>query len=134
MRTLKLKRVSETQDGMYGNLIDWNGEPFATIMEPNWMNNKEFVSCIPGGLYHCIRVNHPRFGETFQIIDVPDRLGVFFHRGNTEDDTEGCPLLGKMFGMVKDKWSVQLSNEAFNEFLKRMKGEDEFNLLIENPC
>lgn len=37
----------------------------------------------------------PRFGpDTLTVNDVPGFLGVRMHAGNTEADTEGCPLLG----------------------------------------
>ena len=37
----------------------------------------------------------PRFGpDTLTIHNVPGFVGVRMHAGNTEADTEGCPLLG----------------------------------------
>jgi hypothetical protein len=37
----------------------------------------------------------PRFGaDTITVWDVPGFTGVRIHAGNTEADTQGCPLLG----------------------------------------
>jgi Family of unknown function (DUF5675) len=40
--------------------------------------------------------NSPRFGpNTLTIAGVPGFVGVRMHAGNTEEDTEGCVLLGQ---------------------------------------
>lgn len=48
-----------------------------------------------GQPYRVTLENSPRFGpDTLTINDVPGFSGVRMHAGNTEADTEGCPLLG----------------------------------------
>jgi len=52
-------------------------------------------TAIPSGEYRVTLENSPRFGpETLTVNDVPGFSGVRMHAGNTERDTEGCPLLG----------------------------------------
>lgn len=52
-------------------------------------------TAIPAGEYKITLENSPRFGpNTLTVHDVPGFTGVRIHAGNTEADTEGCPLLG----------------------------------------
>lgn len=52
-------------------------------------------TAIPAGRYRVTLENSPRFGKgTITINDVPNFTGVRIHGGNTENDTEGCPLVG----------------------------------------
>lgn len=52
-------------------------------------------TAIPAGEYRISLENSPRFGpDTLTVHDVPGFAGVRMHAGNTEKDTEGCPLLG----------------------------------------
>ncbi|MGE0329682.1 MAG: DUF5675 family protein [Ramlibacter sp.] len=53
------------------------------------------ATAIPAGAYRVTLENSPRFGpDTLTVNDVPGFTGVRMHAGNTEADTEGCPLLG----------------------------------------
>jgi len=52
-------------------------------------------TAIPAGEYRITLENSPRFGpDTLTVVGVPGFVGVRMHAGNTEADTEGCPLLG----------------------------------------
>lgn len=52
-------------------------------------------TAIPAGRYRITLEDSPRFGpDTLTVHDVPGFTGVRIHAGNTERDTEGCPLLG----------------------------------------
>lgn len=52
-------------------------------------------TAIPAGRYRVTLENSPRFGrDTLTINNVPDFSGVRIHGGNTDKDTEGCPLVG----------------------------------------
>lgn len=56
-------------------------------------------TAIPEGTYDLTLEFSPRFGaETLTINNVPGFKGVRMHAGNTENDTEGCPLLGLQVG------------------------------------
>lgn len=53
------------------------------------------ATAIPAGRYRLTLEVSPRFGvDTLTVHDVPGFVGVRMHAGNTESDTEGCPLLG----------------------------------------
>lgn len=64
-----------------------------------------------------------KFGETFHvgmlnIADVPNFAGVMFHIGNDDDDTEGCPLVGKRADHVKGY--LYESEVAYRQFYAKV--------------
>lgn len=136
MRRMLLQRLVYREDGTPGVLLDLGAgapqdspEPFALTLEPPWRDNAVGRSCIPVGQYTCRRVQSPKFGNTFEITDVPGRTHVLFHKGNTEDNTEGCVLVGEEFARWGDgRVSVARSGYGFMEFLDRLAAEDEFVL------
>ena len=121
MNAFMLMRVAESEHGVFGVLIH-NHIPFAVTLEPEDKNNQRKISCIPAGVYYCEPVNSPRFGWTYQVMNVPDRDHILFHRGNTERDTEGCVLVAESFGELKSKPGVLDSAHGFAEFLDKAGG------------
>lgn len=52
-------------------------------------------TAIPRGRYKVQLSFSNRFGRIMpEVLDVPQFAGIRIHGGNTEADTEGCPLLG----------------------------------------
>lgn len=129
MKKLTLKRVSYIPDGTFGVLLD-EDIPFALTCEREWLHNQPEISCIPIGTYSCKRVVSPKFGDTFEITNVPGRSAILFHSGNTEDDSLGCILVGEQFGDLRGKTAVLSSKAGFSEFLRRLAGKDGFMLTI----
>ena len=131
MKTLTIKRISEIEDGTFGVILDGD-TPFAVTLERNWLDNQANVSCIPAGTYHCVkRLYHKHGYWTFEVMGVPGRTSILLHSGNTEDDSMGCILIGESFGVLKEKTAILSSKEGFREFMERLKGQDEFVLVIE---
>lgn len=53
------------------------------------------ATAIPAGRYKVTLEYSQRFGpDTLTVHDVPGFTSIRMHAGNTETDTEGCPLLG----------------------------------------
>lgn len=53
------------------------------------------ATAIPAGRYKVTLEHSPRFGpDTLTVHDVPGFTHIRMHAGNTEADTDGCPLLG----------------------------------------
>ena len=128
---LKLKRVADNEDATFGVLINGN-IPFAVTLEPAWEDNKKGISCIPSGPYSCKRVKSPKFGDTFEILDVEGRTHILFHKGNSERNTQGCVLIAEEFGKLNGKAAVLASGRGFTEFMSILKEVDEFELIIED--
>jgi len=129
MRRFKLVRIAYIPDGTFGALFD-EDTPFCLTLEREWNDNKRGESCIPRGSYLCKRVQSPKFGDTFEVYDVPGRSHILFHRGNIEDDTHGCLVTGEEYGKYKDKVAVLSSGRAFKEFKKRTENLEYFKLEI----
>lgn len=131
MRQLKLLRIAYIPDGTFGVLFD-EDIPFCLTLEREWRNNEKNVSCIPGGLYLCKRVQSPKFGDTFKVLHVSGRSDILFHKGNIEDDSHGCILVGEQYHKYKGKISIKASRQGFAEFKKRTKDLEFFKLEITN--
>ena len=117
------------EDGTFGMMLD-GVVPFCLTLELPWLNNEVDKSCIPDKDYICQRVNSPKFGNTFEICDVPNRTHILFHKANIISDLLGCIGLGEEFGILNGKTAILASGRAFAEFMERTKGIDEFKLSI----
>lgn len=129
MIALELLRVGQSSRGTFG-VLRHGDVPFALTLEPPWKNNAPGESCIPAGRYECVRVRSPKFGNTFEVTDVPGRTHVLFHKGNTIEDTEGCILVGEEFSGTFDHPRIASSERGFLELLSLLDGDSIFELQI----
>lgn len=52
-------------------------------------------TAIPQGRYEVVLQNSPKFGpDTPTLLNVPGYEGIRIHSGNTEQNTDGCLILG----------------------------------------
>jgi len=130
---LELIRLEEDTDyGTFG-VLKINKAVFCVTLEPHDEENAPFVSSIPAQQYLCKRVVSPKFGETFEIMNVPNRSDVLFHAGNVKGDTSGCILLGEHFGKLRadtDKRGILNSGITMQEFLRKARGYNVIHLTI----
>jgi len=124
-----IKRIAENQYGTFGVLLDGD-LPFALTLERRWLGNTQGCSCIPTGTYVCRRVDSPKFGDTFEITGVQDRSHILFHKGNLDDDSHGCVLVGEEYDPVLGSYGIKASRDGFNEFMQRLRGMETFHLKI----
>ncbi|MEN8171432.1 MAG: DUF5675 family protein, partial [Chloroflexota bacterium] len=129
MKTLVLRRVATGDKGTFGCIL-YLDIPFALTLELRWLNNRRRKSCIPAGNYKCNRVDSPKFGNTFEITNVPGRSHILFHKGNLDEDSLGCVLVGEQFGNLGDDSGILSSKAGFNELMGIMKNEISFRLII----
>lgn len=127
----RLIRISYLDQQTFGVLLD-EKTPFCLTLERPWLENRRSVSCIPEGHYLCKRVDSPKFGDTFEVTNVPERSHILFHPGNLTDDTHGCILTGEQYEKLYGQNAIVASGKAFREFKNRLKGIDEFVLIIES--
>ena len=99
-------------------------------------------TAIPTGTYRMtLDIKSPKFGsKTFyretcegylpRLIGVPGYDGVLIHVGNTQNDTDGCILVGynKVKGQVIDSRNAFL--KLWNDYLKKAKF-DKVEIVIE---
>lgn len=122
MRILELIRLEEAEDGTLGVLKIDKGVFCFTLELPDRLNEVS-RSSIPAQQYRCERIVSPRFGETYEILNVPGRTHILFHPGNKEEDTDGCVLLGESVGKLMGKKAILNSRPTFNKFMKVMDAE-----------
>ena len=130
---MELIRLEKGGDGTFG-VLRLDGQVFCVTLEPPDKGNERDRSCIPAGRYRCCRVASPRFGDTFEVTDVPDRTHILLHPGNTASDTAGCVLLGREFGDLEGRRGVLRSGATFARLMDRCAGQDRFEFTIQELC
>ena len=93
----------------------YDGKLLAYTLERPWKYNKRNESCIPVGLYHCVWQRSPKFGWTYQVIEVPGRSRILIHAGNIVRNTYGCILVGRRLGRLHGEPAVLLSRPALTD-------------------
>lgn len=126
MLTFELNRIVDLETCVLGKL-EIGADSFVTLELP-WRDNKQRESCIPIGTYTCRRVCSPKFGETFEICNVPNRSNILYHSGNFYKDTQGCVLLGESANISTE--SICESKKAFRRFMDTLKDVKEFKLIV----
>lgn len=125
MKIFYIRRNEEIADGTFGQFLTETKQPLFLTVEPNKPDR------MSKGEYRCVRDYYHKGGyETFMII-VPGHDRVLFHKGNTEDDTKMCVIVGEQFDSMKGKTAILRSWAAFNEFMSLLAGVDEFKLVIQ---
>ncbi len=130
-----LTRFAYTPMGTFGR---WG--PFQTVEEV-WRDNQSRISCIPVGVYPCVRGIFHRGGyPTFEIMDVPNRSLIKVHRANTVEDLLGCIGIGLSLGVlnVRDEDSQQMvhklaalsSRAGFDAWMESLLGINNFRLHV----
>lgn len=130
--SLMLKRFDHREWGTYGALLGPKG-PFIVTLERPWTDGFGKMSYIKAGVYPMVRVQSPKFGETFEIQNVVGRSKILFHGGNWVDDSRGCILTGTTFDPVggsDGKSGVTGSKMAFDEMMDLLRGVDRLTIHV----
>lgn len=126
---LILTRIKSDVRGTIG-YITQDDNLICYTLELPWKNNEPKVSCIPTGSYECVFWNSPKFGNTYEVMNVPNRSKILLHSGNTVNDIEGCILLGMSQSTDDKEFMVMNSKSAFSRFKLIVENEIMFNLEI----
>lgn len=119
---LKIERKYKKDNYTIGNFYIDN-ELFCNTLEDkvrDLPNEKKVPgqTAIPSGNYEVVLSYSTKFKRLLpEILNVPYFTGIRIHRGNTKEDTEGCPLLGEN----KVKGKVINSTPYEIELIKRMQ-------------
>lgn len=125
MINLKLERKIFNEKNTIGELY-WENELECSTLEDtdrfleDSQNEKvDKQSAIPRGIYKVIIDKSTRFKRDMpHLLDVPRFEGIRIHKGNTEEDTEGCILVGEY--VADDMKSVVNSKRAFDKLFAKM--------------
>lgn len=127
----KIIRLDKSEEGVFG-VLTLNGQPECVTLERPWKDNQPNISCIPPEIYVCRSIDSPKFGQTFEVMNVPGRTHILFHKGNLPSDSLGCILLASKYGELEGKRAILASGKAFNRFMEKLKEVDFFSLQIIN--
>lgn len=128
MRTVTLIRQHPLKTATMG-IIKAGDLELYTIERP-WLDNQNFVSCIPTGIYECRYTLSPRMKKyTYEVLNVPKRAGIRIHGANYAEQLFGCISLGEKFGFMQGKPAVMLSRSAITKFELEM-GKKPFKLEV----
>lgn len=120
---LELVRVAVSPEGAFGVILI-DGVPAGPVscertypVAASAPRGAQLVK-IPAGRWVCKRTHFNRGNyPTYEITGVPGHSRLLFHAGNTEDDSDGCVLVGQRFGFVGARPSVLQSRLGFAEFM-----------------
>ncbi len=129
MPVIEIIRVESTITGTFG-ILTIQKQAFCVTLELPDRLNQANASAIPALQYLCRKVISPKFGKTYQVLDVPDRSHILFHGGNTIHHTRGCILLGEHFGKLKGDRAILNSGKTFKKFIQTIGKHTDFHLTI----
>jgi hypothetical protein len=78
-------------------------------------------TAIPNGIYPLTTRYSPKFSPKFGhdmiwVKNVPNFEYILIHTGNTDDDTEGCLVIGDRIGVVSGQEGVLNSKPTYKRF------------------
>lgn len=132
---LELQRDQPDESRMFGVFSVSGLYECVTLEDPPRSEKIKGRTAIPEGRYRITLEESPRFGpNTITIKDVPGFTGVRIHAGNTENDTEGCPLVGQ----ERTEMTIIRSRQALAHLKSKIQvawdAEDEIWLTIKNAA
>ena len=105
---------------------------FVVPMRLNWQK----IDCIPGNMIYIVKkIISPTKGQCFQVMDVPGRTAVLWHKGNfatgKKIDTEGCQLPGMQLVDINGDGELDVADStgAMDKLLSIMPDEFKFHIL-----
>src|SRR5882757_797524 len=94
MRTLTLTRKDFRSDGIFSELTDEKGNFIAVTLEHSYNNKPKLYN----GTFQCVKGIHKLHDgipfEAYEVTGVSGHIGILFHIGNFNNDSDGCILLG----------------------------------------
>lgn len=111
---LKVQVVALGSNFTLSRLIGEGLRPMFVLEDSIKLVKIKHKTCIPVGRYEIVFKYSNRYKKLMPfLLNVPNFLGVLFHKGNTIHDTSGCLLVG--FDADLDKGVIFQSREAFAE-------------------
>lgn len=133
MELVLVRLISVPSEPKRGVLF-FGGSPLCLTLELPYRDNLPNISCIPCGTYSLEERTDvylhsgTELHRTYEVTPVEGRDGIYFHTGNTINDTKGCILVGCEFDIIhKGIWE---SKKAFGLFLSLLKPEEKYTLRV----
>lgn len=71
--------------------------------------------------------------QAYMLNEVPGHEGILIHPGNTENDSEGCILIGSTRGVLDGLPAVLQSRECFDQFMAATDGAPRLFIIVVDP-
>jgi hypothetical protein len=101
-------------------------------MELPWKDNAKQISCIPKGIYKCVKVGASASipYEHISITSVLNRSGVCIHKANYSRQLKGCLAVGTKHVDIDNDSLLDISNsgKAFNVLMSLVPNEFELEI------
>ena len=123
--------------GAFGMLSWMEAPPFSVTVEHTYNNGPRgtLTTKVEPGEYQCRRSRYFKGNYDCWIIAggsiTPERR-ILIHKGNLEEDSDGCILIGESFGNLRGKPGILQSGAGFAELRALTAGVDEFPLFVVN--
>ena len=129
-RIVTLHRFSDDGVQALGDLT--YGSFTCKTLERPYLENKPNISSIPIGQYDVIWSFSPRLLRyTYEVLNVPNRAGIRFHKGNYFFDVDGCILLGTGYtDLNHDKWADIANTTITIKKFEQIMEKKPFTLII----
>ena len=133
-----LRLVRRLYDAGAFGMLSWReAPPFAVTVEHTYSNGPRgtLTTKIVPGEYQCVRSRYHRGNyDCWQIVgsDIAPERRILIHKGNIEEDSDGCILIGESFGVLHGKPAILQSGAGFAELMSLTGGVDEFPLFVVN--
>lgn len=124
-----IKRITDNGHETTGILTYGNFK--CNTLELPWKGNQHNISCIPKGTYSC--VVHPFHDkQMYEVLNVPNRTGIFIHPANYVTQLLGCIALGVNPADINHDGLMDVTNSGntVSSFMDLFKGK-QFTLVIE---
>ncbi len=104
----------------------------AKTLELPDLSNERRKSCIPEGIYTCVKHTSPKFGECIHVTNVPNRDEILIHPANFKSDLLGCIGLGDTHIDINSDGLKDITNskKTVERFLKTVPNT--FQLVVRN--
>lgn len=125
------RKIDETRNSTVSTL-HLESEYICTIIEDGLRLDKVAGDTrISAGIYPFVKRTYGDFYErykrayghdcVFEIIQVPNFVGIIPHIGNFIADTRGCPLLNVGFCTIEGNYRGMTSRDAYLKFYERVR-------------
>lgn len=124
----QLIRTSYEATGIYGKLLDSNGNYVCNTVEYAFPNGDTYQSKLPVGSYRCtlspVRLSFGDPYQTYTLINVPNSNGFTFQAGTSQ--------IAGIIGLGEERVGNQLINpqKAFDCFIDNLIPAPVFHLTV----
>ena len=142
MKQFTIRRSIFAPDGIFGELLERDGQPLAVTLEHSFSSGGDCAPLIPAGTYTLNLGEHELHeGPPFKTYEFPPFISpvdyqrheqCLLHRGNLNRDSVGCVLVGQHDGSIGGQRAIVNSVVALDAFLAVTGFEDQIEMTVQD--